>query len=61
MGGLKELSFTVKANMGDFEMLLQKAKQKRKELQSALDEIAAFKLQIEVEPQRDDSNGQETG
>ena len=61
MSRLKELSFTVKANMGDFEMLLQRAKQKREEFQSALDEIAAFKLQIKVEPQRDDPDGQETG
>jgi hypothetical protein len=58
---LKKLCFTVKSNISDLEILLQKAAEKEEELKAVLDEISAFKFQVELHDQEDSPDGQETG
>ena len=46
------ITFEVRANTQELEMLLQKAEKLANELKDILSEISAFQLKIEIEPKK---------
>ena len=52
MSRQKIITFEVKANIQDLEILLQKAEKSANELKSVLSEISAFQLKIEIEQKK---------